>query len=164
MDKVLKLLIGFDGSVSSEIALAELKRAGMPRSVEALVLSIADVIPPADAEVVDQPEADWLVAVLEKVGRRAAEAVEHAHAVALRGSMTLQAAFPHWKVRAESCADSRPSVFTRSASASFASCRVGRRMLRRFPSTMTRACQTRSPLRNLIRRTDISHLLLSHGT
>ena len=39
--KVMKLLIAFDGSSSSETALSELKRAGLPQTAEALVLTVA---------------------------------------------------------------------------------------------------------------------------
>jgi nucleotide-binding universal stress UspA family protein len=106
MAQVLRLLIAFDGSIGSEIAIAELKRAGMPQAVEALVLSVADVILPSKAEPVEQPDPEWLVAALERAGSRAAEAVEQAHTVALRGKKTLEAEFPHWTARAEACADS----------------------------------------------------------
>jgi nucleotide-binding universal stress UspA family protein len=103
--KVMKLLIAFDGSSSSETALSELKRAGLPQIAEALVLTVADVILPS-AEAVDQPDPEWMAAVLEKAHRRAAEAVEQSHAIALRASKTVQAEFPNWRVRAEACADS----------------------------------------------------------
>jgi nucleotide-binding universal stress UspA family protein len=99
-------LIAFDGSIGSEIALAELKRAGMPQAVEALVLSVADVILPLKVEAVNQPDPEWLVAALERARSRAAEAVEQAHAVAVRGSKTVEAEFPNWRVHAEACADS----------------------------------------------------------
>ena len=72
---------------------------------EALVLTVADVILPS-AEAVDQPDPEWMAAVLEKARRRAAEAVEQSHAIALRASKTVQAEFPNWRVRAEACADS----------------------------------------------------------
>jgi hypothetical protein len=35
----MKILIGYDGSACAESALADLKRAGMPRKAEVVVLS-----------------------------------------------------------------------------------------------------------------------------
>ena len=40
----MRLLIGYDGSESAEAALSDLRRAGLPRDVEALILSVADVM------------------------------------------------------------------------------------------------------------------------
>jgi nucleotide-binding universal stress UspA family protein len=105
-DKAIKLLIALDGSSGSEEALFELKRAGMPQVVEALVLSVADVILPASADTVDQPAPPWLVAEIDKARARAMDAVDQARAIALRGKQTLETAFPHWTVHAEGCADS----------------------------------------------------------
>lgn len=39
----MKILIGYDGSPSSEIALADLSRAGLPENVDAKLISIAEV-------------------------------------------------------------------------------------------------------------------------
>jgi hypothetical protein len=48
----MKILIGYDGSESSDVALEDLKNAGLPKTTEALVLSMADVIlpPPIDEQ------------------------------------------------------------------------------------------------------------------
>jgi len=102
----MRVLIAVDGSSGSEISVSELRRAGMPQAVEAVVLSVADVILPADAETVHQPEPEWLSAAMDHALSQATEAVEQARAVALRAKRTVETAFPHWTVRAEAFADS----------------------------------------------------------
>jgi hypothetical protein len=42
----MRILIGYDGSESADAALDDLRRAGLPRAVEALILSVAEVIAP----------------------------------------------------------------------------------------------------------------------
>lgn len=102
----MRVLIAVDGSSGSEISVSELRRAGMPPAVEALVLSVADVILPADAESVHQPEPGWLAAAMDHALADATDAVEQARAVALGAKRTIESAFPHWTVHAEACADS----------------------------------------------------------
>jgi len=43
----MKILIGYDGSACSDAALDDLKTAGLPEEVEAVVMSVAEVwLPP----------------------------------------------------------------------------------------------------------------------
>src|ERR1043166_7573552 len=42
--KMMKILIGHDGSQSADAALVDLQRAGLPVEAEALVVSVADVM------------------------------------------------------------------------------------------------------------------------
>src|SRR5918992_1843420 len=51
-----KILIAYDGSACSDAALGDLRRAGLPASLDALVLTVADVIvPPPDKELPGEP-------------------------------------------------------------------------------------------------------------
>ena len=40
----MKILIGYDGSESADAALDDLRRAGLPRETEALIVSVAEVL------------------------------------------------------------------------------------------------------------------------
>lgn len=46
MKKKMKILIAYDGSDCAEAALVDLRRAGLPSEVEAVVLTVADVFGP----------------------------------------------------------------------------------------------------------------------
>ena len=43
MNERMKILIGYDGSECADAALDDLKRAGLPQSAEAHILSVAEV-------------------------------------------------------------------------------------------------------------------------
>ena len=56
MKKVSKVLIAYDGSSCSDAALRDLVHAGLPLAVDALVVTMADIIlPPPDDELPDVP-------------------------------------------------------------------------------------------------------------
>ena len=53
----MRLLFGYDGSSYADAALEDLRRAGLPREVEALVVSVGDapITPPlASHEVIEK--------------------------------------------------------------------------------------------------------------
>lgn len=101
----MKILIAYDGSSYADAAVDDLRRAGLPVTVEAKVLCAADVsIPPPEGDVpalAEQPPAE-----VERVRARAAQALEATRQLALQGSERLQGLFPHWQVRAEAHSDS----------------------------------------------------------
>ena len=45
----MRILIGYDGSEGSDAALDDLRKAGLPRDVEALIVSIAEVVMPSSS-------------------------------------------------------------------------------------------------------------------
>lgn len=103
MTMPMKLLIAYDGSSFADAALDDLARAGLPHEVEALVLSVADVLLLPETGAPDPSTPDWLVAAIEKSRARTAQAVEKAHALAVRASKRLKTEHPEWAVRAEAC-------------------------------------------------------------
>jgi nucleotide-binding universal stress UspA family protein len=111
----MKILIASDGSSGSESALLDLKRVGLPQKVEALVLSVADVILPANDHANEEPAPQWLVDEIEKECARGREAVDQARAVAASARQVIQSDFPHWTVRAEALADSPAWAIVRRA-------------------------------------------------
>jgi nucleotide-binding universal stress UspA family protein len=113
--KAMQILIALDGSGGSEAPFSDLKRAGLPQHVIALVLSVADVILPNDNPAVDQQTLAWVVNEVQKARARGLEAVERARAVAVRGQRFAQTSFPEWTVHAEAVADSPAWAIVRKA-------------------------------------------------
>ena len=107
MKESLKMLIAYDGSECADAALADLRRGGLPASLEAVVLTVADVIlPPPDDEV---PESELLIHPPEGIRHaqeRAEQAVKEAQALAERAAARVKADFPGWEVKAEASGDS----------------------------------------------------------
>ena len=107
MKELSKILIAYDGSACSDAALNDLQRAGLPASVEAVVVTVAYVfLPPPEGEVPD----DELVSVAAAAMMRskqahAEEAVKKALAVAEQAAERVRAEFPGWSVRAEADGD-----------------------------------------------------------
>jgi nucleotide-binding universal stress UspA family protein len=104
---MLRILIAYDGSGCADAVLDDLRRAGLPTALEAVVVTVADVmLPPADAKA----DVDALPArVLEVVWRaqaRAEKAVKAARAVAERAAQRVKTNFPGWVVRGVACGDS----------------------------------------------------------
>jgi nucleotide-binding universal stress UspA family protein len=108
--KKVKVLIASDGSDCADAALHDLRRAGLPHDVEAVIITVAEVILPpplpviADAVKVGFPQ--HLPAVPSAAGERAFRAVEEAYALATRARERLWADFPSWDVHAEAHGDS----------------------------------------------------------
>lgn len=103
----MKILIAYDGSDYADAALDDLRRAGLPRDVEALVVSVAEVwLPPPPPSSQEILAGAGEVAVntpddIKTVYVKGSHAVEEAQALAERASERLQSNFPGWKVRAE---------------------------------------------------------------
>ena len=104
----MKALIAYDGSACSDAALNDLRRAGLPATIEAVVVTVAYVfLPPPEGEVSD----DELVspggaAMVRPAQEHALEAVKKALAVAEQGAHRVKADFPGWSVKAVADGDS----------------------------------------------------------
>ena len=101
----MKVLIGYDGSLSAEAALEDLRRAGLPRVGEALVLSVGEVLAPPEppaAEVVGAAlTSRRLASGLARAQARAAQALEEARIQAAAAARRVRCFLPGWDVRAE---------------------------------------------------------------
>jgi len=100
MKKISKLLIAYDGSECADTMLQDLRRAGMPAAVDAVVATIAYVFVPPDNEVneiISGPAA----ALVRPSQLRATKAVESALAMAEQTAVRIRDDFPGWSVRAE---------------------------------------------------------------
>lgn len=107
MTKPMKILIGYDGSECADLALEDLRRAGLPRSAEAFVLSVADVfLPPPLKEGVDDVFPLYIPEGVKRAHAHAARRLGDARAMAERAAAVVRESFPDWSVRAEATADS----------------------------------------------------------
>src|SRR5215213_8372182 len=102
----MKLLIAYDGSEGSDIAIDELLRAGLPTEAEALVASVAEVWLPPPNEARDDVFPRNIPAAVELAHQRAERMVEEATVLAKRGSERAQRIFPGWRVSYEAMSGS----------------------------------------------------------
>jgi len=105
----MKLLIGYDGSECAKAAVEDLVLAGLPKDVDTVILSVADMLisvpyeeyfPPKDAE--DRPAAKLVRAARVL----AADAMNQAQEASLEAVELVASLFPGWKVESETVADS----------------------------------------------------------
>lgn len=105
MREKMKILIGYDGSDCAEVALDDLKHAGLPAEAEAKVMSVAEVRlppPPLSAyEIVEQANEVHVPADLKRVYGGDSAAVKEAEEIAVRACKRLQELFPHWLVTSQ---------------------------------------------------------------
>jgi nucleotide-binding universal stress UspA family protein len=103
----MQLIIGYDGSDCSELAMRDLLHAALPQNLNATVVTVADLLvetpyPQYDVNPLVPPPPSYI----ERVRAQAQQALADARATSLRGMETLQGLFPKWDVRAEAVADS----------------------------------------------------------
>lgn len=100
----MKILIGYDGSACSNAALDDLKLAGLPETVEAVVMSVADVWlpPPPENESLGEYARDLQSHPQPfKAYQTNARAVTEAETFARHAQNRLKQMFPAWRVKAE---------------------------------------------------------------
>jgi nucleotide-binding universal stress UspA family protein len=103
----MKALIAYDGSACADAALEDLKRAGLPGEVEAMVVTVAELwLPPPSAKF--EP-------VLTAVTEPLPAPVEAARNLAIEVSRRLQTIFPTWDVRAGALIGSPASAILNKA-------------------------------------------------
>ena len=95
------VLIGYDGSESAKDAITGLRRSGLPRDVDVVVASVADVFPvqPRSADESDAAQAAWEAApIIMKARALDAATRAEAQALSVEGAALVTAEFPEWKV------------------------------------------------------------------
>lgn len=104
----MRILIGYDGSEGGDVALDDLRKAGLPRDVEALIVSIAEVMmPPSSitAEAVGPPLTSRRVTeALAHAEARTEQALNEAKDLAAKAGDRVRLDFPGWQVQAEGLA------------------------------------------------------------
>jgi nucleotide-binding universal stress UspA family protein len=112
----MKILIAYDGSECADAALEDLKSAGLPKTAEAIVMSLADVfLPPPINEEVDNTFPMYVPAGVRRAHERAERELKEAGVMATRASERIEKSFPGWDVRDEALADSPTWALIRKA-------------------------------------------------
>lgn len=103
-DKLMKILIGYDGSDCADAALDDLQRAGLPTRAKVITLTAADVfLPPERQEEPAFPE--YVPHGVKLAWDRARQNVLEAHDLAVAASEKLHSLFPDWEIYPEAHAD-----------------------------------------------------------
>ncbi|HXG64416.1 MAG TPA: universal stress protein, partial [Blastocatellia bacterium] len=104
----MRILVAYDGSSYADAALTDLRRAGLPREAEAVVISVAEVWTwlLSNGEDDGAPAQELDIIRLKEARAQAAQIVERARTLAARASARVQAMFPEWAVHAEAYGDS----------------------------------------------------------
>ena len=107
MPKKMKILIAYDGSECADAALEDLKSAGLPKTAEARILSLADVfLPPPIDEEIDNTFPMYVPAGVKQAHERAESKLRQAESLAEIASKKVKQSFPEWQVHYEALADS----------------------------------------------------------
>jgi nucleotide-binding universal stress UspA family protein len=107
MNDKMKILIAYDGSQCADAALEDLKSAGLPKSADALVMTMADVfLPPPIDEEIDNTFPLYVPAGVKRAHERAEEKLKQAQSLAEYASQQIKKNFPDWRLRHEALADS----------------------------------------------------------
>lgn len=100
----MKILIGYDGSESSEAMLDDLKLAGLPGDCEILVVSVGDMLKtnPPIREVVAQAFTSRRFAPgIRQVQTHGENVISEAKALAAQAKKRVQTRFPDWDVASD---------------------------------------------------------------
>ncbi len=103
---LMKILIAYDGSEGAESAIDDLKRAGLPRRAEALVLTIVEELIPAPTSI---------GGVATTFAKSLLEEEKDSLALARRARSRIHQLFPNWEILAEAGIGSPGSKIIASA-------------------------------------------------
>lgn len=102
---MMKILIGYDGSISAEAAIDDLRRAGLPRDAQTLIVSVGEVtMPPSsigDDMAGQPPTSPRVMTALAQAEARAAQVLKEAEEFAAKAADRVRSYFPDWQVQAE---------------------------------------------------------------
>lgn len=98
MKKISKLLIAYDGSTCSDAALDDLKLAGLPEQLEAVVMTVAMIFLPDDQIADDEAFSPAAAAMVSTLHQEARDALKFAGEIAERGANRIKRDFPDWTV------------------------------------------------------------------
>jgi nucleotide-binding universal stress UspA family protein len=101
MKQISRILIAYDGSTCSDAAIKDLRRAGLPAAIEALIVTVAYSFLPDDNVADSELVSTGAAALVKPAQAHAHQTVEKALAVAKQGAHRVRAEFPHWSVRQE---------------------------------------------------------------
>ena len=106
----MKLLIGHDGTECADAAIDELRRAGLPDSGEAMIVSVAEVwtyaMAGTGADIAPGGIGEGVWHALRDAQRYAESEIERTNVIASAAATRFAALFPGWKVTSAGVADS----------------------------------------------------------
>ena len=109
----MRILIGYDGSQSADDAVDDLRRAGLPQEVEALIVSVGEVITPPESveQDVDRPPhpSRRLSVLLAQADARTEEKLQEVKEFAAKAAARVRYCFPNWEVQSVGIAGN-PSI------------------------------------------------------
>ena len=106
MKQISRILIAYDGSACSNAALKDLRRAGLPAAIEALIVTVAYSFLPDRNVADDELVSPGAAVMVQPAQAHAQHAVEEAWALAEQGAHRVKAEFPQWSVNHEATAGS----------------------------------------------------------
>lgn len=102
---MMKILIGYDGLPGADAALDDLKRAGLPREAQALIVSVADpLIAPGTANygfVEEALKTRRVTTSVMMVQKETARVLLEAKAFTTKAGERVRSYFPDWHVRSQ---------------------------------------------------------------
>jgi nucleotide-binding universal stress UspA family protein len=104
----MKILLGYDGSAYADAAVDDLRRAGLPADVEAVVMTAVNVtphLPPSCYKEADPATEAAEPPIIRQARTLARAAMRDAEATARQGADRVSDQFPAWKVRPETTPD-----------------------------------------------------------
>jgi len=100
LNQLKRILIGYDGSPRSDRAIENLKTAGLPESLDAVILTASDfLLPPA-------VRAFGLGISTREIKSLSNDAIKSARASANKAALRLRTMFPKWRIKTEASAQS----------------------------------------------------------
>lgn len=106
----MRILIGYDGSESADAALDDLRRAGLPREGEALIVSVSDGLVNPSSSIADIAGSALtsrkVTSAIALARDQAARALEEAKKFAAKAGDRVRSSFPDWEVQAVGLAGS----------------------------------------------------------
>lgn len=105
MNERMKVLVAYDGSAYADAALEDLRRAGLPREAEALIVSVSDGLVNPSLPIADIAGSALtsrrITSAIALAREQAARALEEAKEFAAQAGDRVRSYFPDWEVRAE---------------------------------------------------------------
>lgn len=117
----MRLLIGYDGSESADLALSDLASSGVPDAAEALVVVVAEIWlnppPPSTYAIVAAATTAQPANELLDMCASDSPLIKESEELAARAVTNIQGSFPKWNVRTEVCCGSPASEIIKQADA-----------------------------------------------
>ena len=99
----MRILIGYDGSDGADAAIDDLRKAGLPRDVQALIVSISEVMMPSSTigdDAVGAPMTSLrVIDALAQAKARESWRSKEAKELAAKAGDRVRSYFPGWKVQ-----------------------------------------------------------------